>query len=171
MRGEPGVFRLADMIQPLSDIAIQDQLPNQPCWGCGPDHPRGLRIKSFWCGEETVCSWQPGPDHSGWPGVLNGGILAALVDCHSVCTAIADAYYAEGRSPGSQPSVGFATGSLNVTYVKPTPIDALVELRATVVERSPRKTRIQCVVSARGEVCARAEVVAVRLRRELGGPT
>src|SRR5579859_3364549 len=158
------------MIQQLSDIAIQDQLPNQPCWGCGPDHPRGLRIKSFWSGDDTVCTWQPGPDHVGWPGVLNGGILAALVDCHCVCTAIADAYRAEGRRPGSQPSVGFATGSLSVTYVKPAPVDALVELSATIAERGPRKTRIECVVSARGEVRARAEVVAVRLQGHLGGP-
>jgi acyl-coenzyme A thioesterase PaaI-like protein len=151
------------MHKPSPSLAIQDQLPEQPCWGCGPRHPRGLRIKSYLSDDGSVCSWRPGPDYVGWPGVLNGGILAALVDCHCVCTAVADVYRREQRPLDSHPSVAFATGSLSVTYLKPVPIDASVELSARISERTARTSRLQCDVSARGELCARAEVVAVRL--------
>ncbi|MBV9326673.1 MAG: hypothetical protein JO352_23180 [Chloroflexi bacterium] len=66
MRPDPATFTRA----------IQDQLPDQPCWGCGPKNPHGLQIKSYWSGETTVCTWQPEPHYAGWPGLLNGGILA-----------------------------------------------------------------------------------------------
>ena len=48
-------------------------------------------------GEEAVCTWQPQPNHtSGPPHILNGGIIAVLMDCHCICTAVAAAYRAEG---------------------------------------------------------------------------
>jgi acyl-CoA thioesterase FadM len=89
---------------------------------------------------------------------LNGGILASLVDCHCVCTAISDAY----RAGGDQ-SVVFATGSLSISYVHPVPMDSAVELSARITERSARKTRVECTVLAAGELCARAEVLAIRV--------
>lgn len=147
-----------------STLAIQDQLPDQPCWGCGPHNPHGLRIKSYWSGDSTICTWQPEPHYAGWPGVLNGGILASLVDCHCVCTAISDA---RANGDSDQP-VAFATGSLSISYLHPVPIDATVELRARITERSARKTRVECTVMAAGELCARAEVLAIRVVDELG---
>ena len=101
------------------------------------------------------------------PGVLNGGILAALVDCHCVGTAVADAYRAERRTPDSEPPVWLATGSLS--YLQPVPVSSSVELNASITERTSRKTRVECVVVSRGQVCARAEVVAVRLSDRPGG--
>src|SRR6185503_14959668 len=101
--------------------AIQDHLPDQPCWGCGPNNPHGLRIKSYWLGASTVCTWQPQPHYAGWPGIVNGGILASLVDCHCVCTAMSDAD--ANRGYADEP-VGFATGSLSIRYLRPVPIHA-----------------------------------------------
>ena len=140
--------------------AIQDQFPDQPCWGCGPNNPHGLQIKSYWSGDTSVCTWQPEPYYAGWPGVLNGGILASLVDCHSVCTAISDA---EGSSGDGDCPVVFATGSLTISYLRPVPIHSAVQLAARITERTPRKTRVECTVSAGGELCARAEVLAIRV--------
>jgi acyl-coenzyme A thioesterase PaaI-like protein len=122
-----------------------------------------LQIKSYWSGDTTVCSWQPRPHHAGWPGVLNGGILASLIDCHCVCTAISDAFLAPHWREPADASIVFATGSLTISYLHPVPIDASVELSARITERSARKTRLECSVTARGELCARAEVVAIRV--------
>jgi acyl-coenzyme A thioesterase PaaI-like protein len=124
-----------------------------------------LRIKSYWSGDTTVCRYQPEPHQAGWPGVLNGGILATLVDCHCVCTAIADARHGREEHAADAAPVVFATGSLAVSYLRPVPIDALVELTARITERTPRKTRLECSVLARGELCARADVLAVRVTR------
>ena len=99
-----------------------------------------------------------GPTH-----VLNGGIIATVVDCHCVCTAIADAYRAAGRDIGSAPVIWCVTATLRVDYLAPTPIDAPVELRARVRETKGRKRVVTCTVSSGGRTCAEAEVVAVEV--------
>jgi acyl-coenzyme A thioesterase PaaI-like protein len=133
------------------------------CWGCGTRNEQGLQIKSYWDGEEGVCTWQPQPYHIGHPGLVNGGILAVIIDCHSTGTAVAAAYRAENRAITSPPLIACVMGSLNLTYLRPTPVTELL-LRATVRERTERKTLVTCTLSAQGEVCVRAEAVVVRLR-------
>ena len=82
----------------MAESSFQDQIKENHCWGCGPANEHGLRIKSYWSGEEAVCTWQPGEQHSAGPlEILNGGVIATLFDCHCVCTAIAAAYRAESR--------------------------------------------------------------------------
>ena len=116
------------------EVVIQESMFHNLCWGCGPLNERGLRIKSYWNGLESVCSWQPqdvfmaGPRH-----ILNGGIIATVLDCHCICTAIAVAYEQEGREMGPEPHIWYATASMNVRYLKPTPIDQPVLLRATAM--------------------------------------
>jgi acyl-coenzyme A thioesterase PaaI-like protein len=144
--------------------AIQDCIPHNRCWGCGPLNPLGLRIKSFWDGDETVCRFEPAPHHMAGPThVLCGGIIASVVDCHSVCTAIADGYRAAGRELGSEPLLWYVTASLKIDYLAPTPIAQPVELRARVAEATGRKRVVACTLRSRGRVCARAEVVAVEV--------
>ena len=148
----------------MDQLSFQDQIPDNQCWGCGPQNPSGLQIKSYWNGDESVCFYQPQPHQmAGPPNVLNGGIIASLIDCHCVCTAVAAAYRSEGRKIGSTPLIWYATGSLQVTYMRPTPINAPVELRARIVEMSPKKTRLSCTLMSGGEECARGEVTAVRV--------
>lgn len=151
----------------MSQTAFQDQMAGNLCWGCGAGNPRGLHIKSHWAGDEAVCTWQPAAWHAaGPPHVLNGGIIATIIDCHCIGTAIAATYRAEGRTMDSAPPVWCVTASLQVSYLKPTPINAPVELRARVKERSGRKTVVACGLFSHGEECARGEVVAVRVPPE-----
>jgi len=149
----------------VEQAAIQDQFQtNNYCWGCGRENDHGLGIKSYWTGEEGVGTWQPKLHHAAGPrNVINGGIIATLIDCHSACTAMAAAYQAEGREIGSWPRIWCATASLHVDYLRPTPLDAPVDLRAWVKEMGERKLVVTCVVSSQGEECARGEVVAVRV--------
>ena len=151
----------------MHEVAFQDVIPGNDCWGCGPHNDHGLHLKSWWEGDEAVSVWHPQPWHkAGPPHILNGGIIATVIDCHCVCTAIAAAYRAEDRSPESDPPIWYATASLQVTYRRPTPIAAPVELRARVEEMTERKTRVGCRLLSGGEECARAEVVAVRVPEE-----
>jgi acyl-coenzyme A thioesterase PaaI-like protein len=99
-----------------------------------------------------------GPTH-----VLNGGIIATVVDCHCICTAIADAYRAAGREIGTEPLIWCVTASLKIDYLAPAPIAAPVELRARVREAKGRKRVVECVLSSEGRDRARAEVVAVEV--------
>ncbi len=144
--------------------AIQDALPHNHCWGCGTLNPAGLRIKSYPDGDGTVCRFQPAPEHMAGPThVVYGGIIAAVVDCHSICTAIADSYRVAGRELGSEPLLWSVTASLKVDYLAPTPIAEPMELRARVRESSGRKRIVECTVRSGGRECARAEVIAVEV--------
>ena len=67
------------MTQALQDIYA----PQNKCFGCGPKNEKGLRIKSFVEGEFIVATFRPEPHHEAWEGVVNGGIVGCLFDCHS----------------------------------------------------------------------------------------
>ncbi len=140
---------------------FQDHMPENVCFGCGKNH-EGLQIKSYWEGEESVCVWQSEEKYHGWSDLMNGGIIATLVDCHCMGTAMANAYRAEDRNLDSEPVYRYATGTLSVKYLKPTP-NTEVELRARVVEVKDRKTVLKCEVFAKKIKTAEAEVVAIRV--------
>ncbi len=111
----------------MNERAFQDQIVGNHCWGCSPDNEVGLQIKSFWSGDESVCTWEASAHHAaGPPLILNGGIIATIIDCHCICTAIAAAHKAEGRPIGSDPQIWYATVALNISYRKATPINELV---------------------------------------------
>ncbi len=144
---------------------FQDHMPDNVCFGCGTMNHEGLQIKSYWdeSGEQAICVWQPEHRYRGWHQVLNGGILATLIDCHSMGAALAAAYQAENRPIGSQPVYRYATGTISVRYLKPTPMDTPIELRARVLELSGRKARVVCDVFAQGDKTAEADVVGIRV--------
>jgi acyl-coenzyme A thioesterase PaaI-like protein len=160
MRGEMIIRARSDHVPK----AIQDSIPHNHCWGCGTLNPRGLHIESHPEGDGAVCRFQPSPDHMAGPThVVNGGIIAAVVDCHSICTAIAASYRDAGRELGSEPLLWSVTASLRIEYLAPTPITAPMELRARVRETKGRRRIVECTVRSGGRDCARAEVVAVEV--------
>ncbi len=147
--------------------AFQDLIPGNHCWGCGPLNEHGLQIKSRWSGDEAVCIWTPQPYHAAGPvHVLNGGIIATILDCHCVCTAIAHYYRQEGRDMDTLPGIWCVTAALHVEYVRPTPITGPVELHARIAETNSRKTIVTCSLDAHGETRATARLVAVRVPPE-----
>jgi len=144
--------------------AIQDKIPHNHCYGCGPENPNGLQIKSFWDGEVSVCTYHPRPEQCAGPTqYLYGGTIASLFDCHSICTAMAHQYELDGRAIGEGEPLWCVTGSLNIRYLKPTPIDQTVELRARIAESSGKKTVIRCTMLSGDDVVAESEVVAIRV--------
>lgn len=149
-----------------SPLAFQDRMRDNYCWGCGPLNSDGLRIQSRWEGEESVCMWKPDPSHAAGPReILNGGVIATILDCHSVCTAIADAYRREGRAIGSEPEILYVTAFLQVNYLQPTPLDMPVKLTARIKERRERRSTVVSELHSNGQETARAQVVAVRVPR------
>jgi len=151
----------------MTEQSFQDQGAVNFCYGCGADNANGLRIKSYWDGEEAVATWKAQPHHCGGSKeIVNGGIIASLIDCHSLNLAIAYAYRNERRAIGSSPRIGYVTGNLNIAYVKPTPINEPLHLRARITKTEGRKTWVSCTVSAAGQVCASGEVLGVRVKRD-----
>jgi acyl-coenzyme A thioesterase PaaI-like protein len=149
----------------MTERAFQDYYPENfaVCYGCGRLNEHGLQIKSYWEGEEAVCTFTPKPYHTAVPGYVYGGLIASLIDCHSTGTAAAAAYRAQGRALDSEPPLRFVTGSLHVDYLRPTPIEGPLELRSEVKEIRGRKVVVSTTLTVHGEVCARGEVVAVEI--------
>jgi len=149
----------------MEEKAFQEYYPEQfsYCYGCGRLNEHGHQIKSYWDGDETICIFQPKPYHTSIPGYVYGGLIASLIDCHSTGSAAAAAYRAEGRAFDSEPPLRFLTASLHVDYLKPTPIDVPLEVRAMIKEVKGRKVTVQSTLSASGVICARGEVVAVQM--------
>jgi len=151
----------------MGEQAFQDQGSVSFCYGCGADNNKGLQIKSTWDGDDAVATWKAQPHHCGGSKeIVNGGIIASLIDCHSLNLAIAHAYRSEQRAIGSAPRIGYVTADLHVSYLKPTPISEPLQLRARITKIDGRKTWVTCTLSAGDQVCATAEVLGIRVTRD-----
>ena len=153
--------------------AIQDLYPDEfaQCYGCGRLNAHGLHIRSEWTGEEAVALFRPEPYHVAVPGFVYGGLVASLIDCHAIGTAAAAAMVAAGQEPGRDPMPRFVTASLQIDFLKPTPSDTDLVIRARPTDIGDRKVVVEATVSARGVDCARGRVVAVRLPSSMAART
>ena len=145
--------------------AIQDYYPDDlaHCYGCGKLNEQGHQIKSYWDGDETIALFTPEEFHTAIPGYVYGGLIASLIDCHGTGTAALAAYKSEGREIDSLPPFRFVTASLQVDYLKPTPLGVELELRGKVIELKGRKVISEITVSANGIITAKGTVVAVQM--------
>ena len=141
--------------------SLQDRFaPHNRCFGCGPANERGLRIKSRPEGDELVATWTPEPHHEAFPGVLNGGICGALLDCHSNWAAT---WHLMQKSGAPTPPCT-VTADFAVTLKRPTPMDGPLTLRARVVESTADRAVVEASIEAKGKTTAtcRGTFVAVK---------
>jgi acyl-coenzyme A thioesterase PaaI-like protein len=141
--------------------SLQDRYaPHNRCFGCGPANYKGLRLKSRVEGGEVVADFQPEPHHEAFPGVLNGGIIGALLDCHSNWTAT----WHLMQKLGSATPPCTVTADFHVKLKRPTPLDRPVRLHAKAVESTGDRAVIEATLEAGGVVTAtcRGTFVAVK---------
>jgi hypothetical protein len=145
--------------------SFQDQGSVSGCYGCGPDNSHGLQLKSYWDGDESVAHFKPKPYHcAGSPDIVYGGLQVSLMDCHSCNFGIALCYKNEAREIGSEPKIFCVTAQLNISLVKPVPIDAELVLRAKLKSLEGRKIWVSCSLSALNEERAHGEILVIRVK-------
>ncbi len=150
-----------DLTNSKQELYFQQYMPGDICFGCGEENPAGLQIKSYWQDEDCICLFQPKPQHQGWPDLVCGGIIATLIDCHCMASAMATAIKNENRALGSEPLYRFATGSMTIKYLKPTPSQTELKLLARVIDiKNNRKYTLSCELIANNEKTVEAEVIA-----------
>lgn len=141
--------------------SVQERFaPHNACFGCGPSNPKGLRIRSFEEGDHLVARWRPEEHHQAFPGVLNGGIAGALLDCHSNWAATVALMHAQGlQSPPCTVTSDFA-----VTLKRPTPMGPELVLWAKAVDIQGDRATVEATITADGKVTAtcRGTFVAVK---------
>lgn len=144
------------------DKSIQETYaPNGICFGCGVANEKGLRIRSFEDENgEYVGEWHADAHHQAFPGMLNGGIIGALLDCHSNWAA---AHYLMKKNGKNAPDCT-VTANYAIKLLRPTPFDATIQLKARIVESTETTATVEAELVAGGKVCAtcRGLFVAVK---------
>ena len=144
-----------------SDLSLQEQFaPRNVCFGCGPANPDGLHIRSFAQGDEVVAEWKPQQKYEAFPGVLNGGIIGSLLDCHCNWTA-AHHLMKQGQSDQLPCTV---TAEYSIKLLRPTPTCGPISLSAKVVESTTDRATVEGILSAGGKVCATCRGVFVAVK-------
>jgi acyl-coenzyme A thioesterase PaaI-like protein len=145
----------------VSEVGLQDRYaPQSKCFGCGPANPHGLRIQSKVEGQKVIAEWQPQPWHEAFPGVLNGGIIGALLDCHSNWTA---AWFLMNQQKAKEPPCT-VTAEYSVKLKRPTPSQGPIYLEAEVVESETDRATVEAKLMAEGKVCATCRGVFVAVK-------
>ena len=136
--------------------------PNGICFGCGVTNEKGLRIRSFTSetGEEVVAEFHASEHHQAFPGMLNGGIIGTLLDCHSNWTA---AYFLMKKGGKAEPDCT-VTADFHVKLKRPTPLDATIYLKARVIESTADRAVVEAELIADEKICAtcRGTFIAVK---------
>lgn len=145
-------------------LSLQEKYsPKSICFGCGPINEKGLRIRSFPAEgnpDEVIADWKPEAHHEAFPGMLNGGIIGSLLDCHSNWTAT---WHLMRRNKLPAPPCT-VTADYSIKLLRPTPTNGTIHLSARVVESKDDRATVEATLTAGGKVCAtcRGTFVAVK---------
>src|SRR5260370_4073026 len=113
---------------------MQLQTKTMECWVCGPQNRAGLTVRFEQFGQTgSEARYTARAEHGGWPGILHGGVLLALMD-----EALGWSLYFHGS--------GGLTARFDARFRQPVPIGSSLIIRAWTLERRGR------LVKARGEV-------------------
>jgi uncharacterized protein (TIGR00369 family) len=139
---------------------MERQPSSRSCFVCGRENP--LRLAPRWESDRAAGEVRAAveiPEHfNGYPGIVHGGILAALLDEAAARTALLDGGFDDLM----------VTAKLELSYRLPTPTRTPLVVVARVLRRT--KTRAQAVAEVRlpdGNVTAHAEALLTRARPEV----
>jgi len=142
----------------MTTKCIQEQYaPHCVCFGCGAANPKGLHLRSFPEKDRLVADWTPKPEHHAFPGVLNGGIIGTLLDCHSNWTAS----WSLMKERGDDDMPCTVTAEYTVHLLRPTPTDGSVHLEGKAVDIQGNRVTVEARLSAGGKTCATCRGVFV----------
>jgi acyl-coenzyme A thioesterase PaaI-like protein len=130
------------------------------CFGCGPANVSGLRLASRPSDDDAsalVARFSPLPEHEAFHGVVSGGILGTLLDCHANWTAAWTLMRA--RQVDRPPTT--VTLEYTIRMRRPTPSDHPIDLRAWTVDVGEDRVSVEAEIASGGTVTATGRGVFV----------
>jgi uncharacterized protein (TIGR00369 family) len=112
--------------------------PGQPCFGCAPDHPMGMRLTFRRDGEAIRTTFVPTEQYQSAPGLMHGGLVTTLADELGAWTVL-----------GLKGKFGFTT-SLEARFAKPVRIGVPIEGRGVIVRDQRRLVDVAVDLSQSG---------------------
>ena len=127
------------------------------CFGCGPANEHGLQIKSYVDGQSVIAQYLPKPYHHAFPGVLNGGIIGTLLDCH--CNWASCYYLMKAQNLSEPPCT--VTAEYSIKLRRPTPMNKELNLAANLIRIEANKVIIKGELLCDDKVCATCDATFV----------
>jgi len=135
----------------MTDISLQEKYaPNGICFGCGCKNNKGLQIKSYIHDDLIVCSWDPQKHHEAFPGVLNGGIIGSILDCHSNWTAAHHIMLSQNLN--ATPCT--VTAEYSVKLKRPTPSNKKLNIVAKLSKIDGNKAWVDSYITTENKISA-----------------
>ena len=142
-------------------LSIQEMhAPSSICFGCGPANQDGLRIKSFRSDEGLEMEFEPLEEHQAFPGMVNGGIIGTLLDCHGNWTA---AMALMDKSGETEPPCT-VTASYSIKLIRPTPYGPTLRVTGEVTSIEDDRANVRMSLLAEDKVCATGEGLFVAVK-------
>ena len=138
----------------------QEYAPNSICFGCGPANLDGLRIESHRIDNGLVMEYLPNESHQAFPGMINGGIIGTLLDCHGNWTAAIALMDTQGLN---EPPCT-VTASYTVNLRRPTPLGEKLIITSQISEIDGDKVRVELLLEAGGKICASGKGLFVAVK-------
>ncbi len=136
------------------------QPSSRTCFVCGRENPLGLaaRWDSDVARGEVHATLEIPEQFNGFPGVVHGGVVSALLDEAAVRTALLDGGFDDLM----------VTAKLEVAFRRPTPTRTPVTVVGKLVQRTGTRARAEAEIRlADGTVAARAEALLAKPPREV----
>jgi acyl-coenzyme A thioesterase PaaI-like protein len=92
--------------------------------------------------------------------MLNGGIIGALLDCHSNWAAVH--HFMKMRALDE--AVPCVTADYSIKLLRPTPTSGPLKLRARVVSTDGDKAKVEAELEAGGKICATCQGTFVAVK-------
>ena len=139
-------------------LSVQElHAPSSICFGCGPANKEGLNIRSFRSESGLEMEFEPSNEHQAFPGMINGGIIGTLLDCHGNWTA---AIALMDKSGDSEPPCT-VTASYSIKLRRPTPFGPTLRVTGEVTSIGDNSANVKMSLMAEDKVCATGEGVFV----------
>ena len=117
------------------------------CFGCSTANPLGLKLQFTESEEAMHAEWVPSEFYQGYPNVLHGGIITALLDETSAwCVSV-------------KKGTAGVTSEMRTRYLQPVYLNkGVISLRAVITKSDDRSATVVCTLSdSQSKVCAESE--------------
>ncbi|MGB8346391.1 MAG: PaaI family thioesterase [Ktedonobacteraceae bacterium] len=117
-------------------MQLNDTTDYQRCFVCGQRNPFGLKLVFRLEENSIVADFQPRAEHQGFPGIIHGGIVAAILDETLGRTSILAA-----RPEWTM------TGRLEIRYRRSVPYGPMLRVRAALGSQRLRMIQASGVIT------------------------
>jgi len=111
----------------------------------------------------VVATFRPWPEHDNGLGYLHGGLISAVLDCHSAAAVYGEADK-RGWVAAADAALPYVTAGLDVRFIRPSPLGDDVELTAHITEATVDAMRCEAELVWEGPTWASATAVWKRRR-------